>query len=223
LADDLYDLCEVVEPPRQEVLLSARQALALERMVQDNALDALAIDTVPGLTPACGMIPCVGMARLIDIGTVVATEGDLSVAVSGLVIKELCGRPIHQWEHAMFDEDKNWILGGHEGGSAGFTMAKKGTRPKLRNTQYLDFAKTPGAPFFGVIPEFITDPGPVTLLGLFKGESGYEMRLASGQSVDTHPREVHYEHTVFQPNVPLLEYFSRIREVGIAHHFALVH
>jgi L-fucose isomerase-like protein len=223
LTDDLHRLCDVVEPPREEVLLAARLALALEQMAEDNGLDALAIDTVPGLTPACGMIPCVGMARLIDQGRVVATEGDLSVAVSGLMIKELCGRPIHQWEHAMFDEGKNWILGGHEGGSAGFSMAKKGTRPKLRNTQYLNFGKTPGAPFYGVIPEFITDPGPVTLVGLFRGESGYEMRLARGQSVDTHPREVHYEHTVVQPNIPLVEYFGRIREVGISHHFALVH
>jgi hypothetical protein len=49
------------------------------------------------------------------------------------------------------------------------------------------------------------------------------MRLARGWSVDTPPREVHYEHTVFQPNVPLLEYFSRIDQVGVSHHFALVH
>jgi len=76
----------------------------------------LAIDMFPGLTPICGMIPCVGMARLIDKGIVVATEGDLSVAVAGLIIKELCGKPVHFWEHLMFDEEKNWVLGGHKGG-----------------------------------------------------------------------------------------------------------
>jgi L-fucose isomerase-like protein len=223
LTQELYAKCDVVEPPREEVVLAARQALALDRLVEEKGIDALAIDMFPGLTPICGMIPCVGMSRLIDRGIVVATEGDLSVSVAGLIIKELCGKPIHFWEHLMFDEEKNWILGGHEGGCAGFSMAKKGTKPKLRNTQYVNFGKTPGAPFNGVLPEFITNPGPVNLLTLFRGEQGYEMRLARGESVDTHPREVHFEHTIFQPNVALKEYFERIAKVGICHHFALVH
>ena len=223
LVDELYRTCEVVEPPREEVMLAARQAIALERMVLKEGIDALAIDMFPGLTPKCGMIPCVGMARLIDRGVVVATEGDLSVSVAGLIIRELCGKPIHFWEHLMFDEEKNWVLGGHEGGSAGFTMAKSGTKPKLRNTQYIDFGKIPGAPYHGVLPEFITEPGPVNLLTLFRGEQGYEMRLARGESVDTHPREVHFEHTIFKPNVPMRQYFERLNEVGVCHHFALVH
>ena len=123
----------------------------------------------------------------------------------------------------MFDEEKNWVLGGHEGGSAGFTMAKRGTRPKLRNTQYINFGNCPGAPYNGVLPEFITNPGPVNLLTLFRTENGYEMRLARGESVDTYPREVHFEHTIFRPNISLRDYFSRIAEVGVCHHFALVH
>jgi len=223
LTTELYEQCEVIEPTKEEVALAARQAIALERLVEEKGLDALAIDMFPGLTPICGMIPCVGMARLIDRGVVVVTEGDLSVSIAGLIIKELCGKPVHFWEHLMFDEEKNWILGGHEGGSAGFSMAKKGTRPKLRNTQYLNFGRIPGAPFNGVLPEFITNPGPVNLLTLFRGEDGYEMRLARGESVDTHPREVHFEHTVFKPNIPLNEYFSRVAKVGVCHHFALVH
>jgi L-arabinose isomerase len=74
-----------------------------------------------------------------------------------------------------------------------------------------------------VLPEFITEPGQVNLLTLFRGEQGYEMRLARGESVDTHPREVHFEHTIFRPNIPLRRYFQRINEVGSCHHFALVH
>ena len=223
LTGELYKKYEVVEPPREEIALAAKQAIALERLVDEKQLDSLAIDTGPGMIPMCGMIPCVGMSRLIDRGIVVSTEADLAVAVSGLVIKELCGKPVHFWEHLMFDEEKNWILGGHEGGSAGFTMAKKGTRPKLRNTQYINFGKIPGAPFYGVIPEFITDPGPVNLLTLFRAESGYEMRLARGESVDVPPFEIHYEHTVFKPNVSLNHYFHRIAEAKTCHHFALVH
>ena len=152
-----------------------------------------------------------------------SSEGDLSVSVAGLLLRELTGKPIHFWEHLAFDEDKNWVLGGHEGGSAGFTMAKEGTRPRLRCTQYVNFANMPGAPYYGVLPDFITNPGRVTLLTLFRGKEAYEMRMATGESVDTDPRPAHFEHTIFKPDVPLQDYFRRIREVGVCHHFALVH
>ncbi|HEB33232.1 MAG TPA: hypothetical protein ENI15_20530 [Spirochaetes bacterium] len=222
LTEELYEMCDVIEPPPEEISLAAKQAIALEKLVTEAGLDAIMIDTGPGMIPMCGMIPCVGMARLIDKGIIVTTEGDLSVAVSALIINELCGKPVHFWEHLMFDEKKNWVLGGHEGGSAGFSMARKGTRPKLRSTQYVNFGKTPGAPYHGVLPEFITNPGPVNLLTLFRAESGYEMRLARGESVDLPPFEIHYEHTVFKPNVSLDHYFNRIAQAGVCHHFALV-
>jgi len=224
LTKELYQKYEVIEPSEKEIRLAAKQAIALERLVRDRGIDALAIDTGPGLIPYTGMIPCVGMARLIDQGVVVTTEGDLGAAVSGLILRELSdGKPIQFWEHLAFDEEKNWILGGHEGGSAGFTMAKANTRPRLRNTQYIDFGGIPGAPHYGVVPEFITAPGPITLLTLFRGPSGYEMRLASGESVDTDPLPVHYEHTVFKPKIPLRQYFKRIAEFGVCHHFAVVY
>lgn len=224
LMKELYQRYEVVEPPIEEVYLAAKQAIALERLIKENKIDAVAIDTGPGLIRYTGMIPCVGMAVLIDQGVVVTTEGDLSAAVGGLILRELSGgKPIHFWEHLGFDKKKNWILGGHEGGSAGFTMAKANTRPRLRNTQYINFGGIPGAPYYGVIPEFITNPGPVTLLTLYRCPQGYEMRLASGESVDTDPLPVHYEHTIFKPKTSLQKYFKRIAEVGVCHHFALVH
>ena len=102
-------------------------------------------------------------------------------------------------------------------------MAKTDTRPKLRSNQYINWDGIPGAPHHGVVPEFITDPGFVTLLTFFHAADEYEMRTASGKSIDCDPLPVHYEHTVFQPAVDLDRYFRRIAEVGVCHHFALVH
>jgi L-arabinose isomerase len=223
LVEELYRNYDVVEPSRDEVAQSAREAIALERLVERNEVDALAIDFSGGMIPHTGALPCVGMARLIDRGTVVTGEGDLSTAVAGLIIRDITGKPVHFWEHLAFDEDTNRILGGHEGGSAGFSMAKEGTRPRLRCTQYVNFDLIPGAPHHGVVPEFITHPGPATLCTFYRGPDAYEMRLASGESVDMDPLPVCYEHTVFAPDAPLDRYFSRIAEVGVCHHFALVH
>ena len=223
LVEELYDRCDVIEPPRSEVELSARVALAMERLVDAKGIDALAIDFSGGMMSLTGAMPCVGMARLIDQGVVVSSEGDLAVGVGGLLMRDIEEKPVHFWEHLAFDQDKNWILGGHEGGSAGFSMAKKGTRPKLRNNQYINWDGIPGAPHFGVVPEFITDPGPCTMITFFRGPETYEMRLACGESVDTEPLEVHYEHAVFRPNIPLPQYFRRIYDLGVCHHFGFIH
>ena len=223
LVEELYDRCDVIEPPRAEVELSARVALAMERLIDAKNIDALAIDFSGGMMPLTGAMPCVGMARLIDKGIVVSSEGDLAVSVGGLLMRGIEEKPVHFWEHLAFDQDKNWILGGHEGGSAGFSMAKKGTRPKLRNNQYINWDGIPDAPHFGVVPEFITDSGPCTMITFYRGPEAYEMRLACGESADTEPLDVHYEHAVFQPNIPLQQYFRRICDLGVCHHFGFIH
>ena len=223
LVEDLYAKYEVVEPSREEVARAARVALGMQRLVDKRGVDALGIDFSGGMVPHLGAFPCLGMSLLSDRGAVVAAEGDVGVSVSGLLIKSLTGKAVHFWEHLGFDEEKNWILGGHEGGSAGFSLVKPGTRAKLRATQYIDWDGIPGAPHFGVIPEFITAPGPVTLATFYRGHEAYEMRLARGQSVDLDPLPVRYEHTVFQPRTPLRAYFGRIAELKVCHHFALVH
>ena len=223
LVRELYDKYEVVEPPKEEVQQSARLSLALERMVEKKGVDALAIDYAAGMITHVGALPCLGMSLLSDKGVIVASEGDIGVSVGGLIIKALTGKAVHFWEHLGFDEEHNWIVGGHEGGSAGFNLAKANTRPKLRATQYVDFDGSPDAPHFGVLPEFITHPGPVTLLSMYRARESYEMRIACGESVDMDPLPVRYEHTVFKPPIPLDEYFKRIVEAQICHHFALVH
>lgn len=223
LTNRLYEKYEVVEPPREEILQSARVSLGLERLVENNNIDALAIDFAYGMVPHIGAMPCVAMSLLSDKGVVVSSEGDLSVAVAGLLTKNITGRQCHFWEHLGFDEENNWIIGGHEGGSAGFALAKDGTKPKLRNTQYIDFSQIPDSPLYGVLPEFITNPGPVTLITFFRDTIEYEMRIACGESVDLDPFEIHYEHTVFKPEIPLNDYFKQIAKHGICHHYALTH
>ncbi len=223
LVKELYEKYEVVEPPREEVQLSAKVSLALQRMAEKNGVDALMVDYAAGMIPHLGALPTLAMSLLQDTGMVVTSEGDTGVAISALLIKSLTGKAVHFWEHLGFDEEKNWVVGGHEGGSAGFNLAKAGTRPKLRATQYINFSGVPGAPHNGVLAEFITHAGPVTLLTLYRGPEAYEMRIARGESVDIDPLPICYEHTVFKPAIPLDAYFKRIAQVEVCHHFALVH
>jgi len=219
LSRDLLKKYKLCEPSMDEFRLAVRLAIALERLVAKYHLDAVAMDAFPELAYRIHQLPNIGMDRLLDQGVVVACEGDLSAAVGGLYMREFTGESPHFWEHLMFDEKRNWLLGGHDGGSAGFSQAADPTKIKLRNMMYIDYKNAPPAPRHGVVPEFILKPGRVTWVNLFRAQQGYVMRLAAGESVDTATRPVHHEHLIFKPDVPLELYFRRMAEYGIDHHF----
>ncbi|MEX0642720.1 MAG: hypothetical protein WD468_08475 [Pirellulales bacterium] len=224
LLNDVRRNYALKEPSLDELRIAVRQAIALERVVARHQLDAVAVDAFPELVYRTHQIPNLGMCRLIDQNIVVACEGDLTAMVGGLFLRELSGSPPHFWEHLMFDVEQNWILGGHDGGSAGFNMAADAKTIALRNMMYISYNNSPPAPPQGVVPEFILKPGRVTWLNLFRDPSqGYVMRIATGESVSTAQRPVHHEHLVFKPDVPLEQYFSRMMAVGVDHHFAFAY
>ena len=223
LIKELLSKYKLIEPPMEELRIAVKQALALEKVVEKNELDAVAIDPFPEFVMRTGMLPALGTTILRDKGVVVSDEGDLTVAVGGLIIKAITSQPIHFWEHLMFDEEKNWLLGGHDSGSAAFSLAKDPSTVSLRNTMYINFENHPAGFYWGVADEFITKPGPVTLLDIYRGPLEYEMRISIGESVETETRPVHMAHTIWKPNCTLNSYFKRIAEMGIEHHFALVH
>lgn len=139
--------------------------------------------------------------------------------LGGLYMRELCSHVPHFWEHLMFDVKRNWILCGHDGGSAGFSFAADPGGIFIRNTMYRKFEYVPSAPKHGVVPEFIFKPGRVTWLNLFRDHTSYVMRIATGELVDTTTRPAHHEHLVFKPAIPLASYFHKMMDVGVDHHF----
>lgn len=226
LVDEIYEKYEVMEPPRDEVVRSARGALALEQLCKDYNIDALAIEPFRHYAEVTGTMPALALDRLADKGIVVTIEGDVAIALAGLIMKGLTGDTGHFFEHLMFDVEKNWILGGHDGGSAGFNKANPAHKVKLRNTMYVDFKKTDFDFETGVIPEFITKPGPITMLSLcpmIDNGNKYAMRIVTGEAVDTTPRSICMEHTIFKPDMPVEDYYPRVAELGCIHHFALFH
>lgn len=226
LVEEIYNDFEVMEPPRVEVERAARHALALEQLCNDFEIDALACEPFDQLAKVTGCMPAYELGRLADLGVCVTIEGDLQVAVAGLMLKALTGRTSQFFEHLMFDTEKNWILGGHDGGSTPFYMAHPEQPIKLRNTMYVDFKKSDFEFDYGVVPEFIVKPGPITMLGLCQireNESKHAMRIVTGDAVDTQARPVHMEHTIFKPHMPVTEYYPRLAELTAGHHFVLIH
>jgi L-arabinose isomerase len=220
LLREVLDSYTLQEPHMDELRQAVRVSIALERVVAKHELDAVGIEAFSELTYRVKQLPHIGANRLMDRDIVVTCEGDLTCMVGGLYMRELAGHAPHFWEHLMFDTNRNWILGGHDGGSAGFKFAARQSDIALRNTMYIEYKQSPPAPPLGVVPEFILKPGRVTWINLFRDQGGYVMRAAAGESVDTPKRPVHHEHLVFKPDVPLDTYFNRMMHHGAEHHFA---
>ena len=216
---EVLEVCTLKEPSMDELRLAVRVAIALRRVVAKHELDAVGVDAFPELTCRTGQLPGLGMDLLIDDGIVVACEGDLTAMVGGLYMREFTGEPPAFWEHLMFDVGRNWILGGHDGGSAGFKTAADPKQITLRNTMYESFKHSPPLPPQGLVPEFIQKPGRVTWINLFLDREGYVMRTATGESVDTGALPVHHEHLVFKPDLSLEAYFRNMMRHGVDHHF----
>lgn len=223
LLDTVLQRYTLMEPSMDELRLAVRLAIGLERVVARHEVDAVGIEAFCELTYRLHQLPHLGADLLMDRGIVVTCEGDLTCMVGGLYLRELCGKVPTFWEHLMFDVERNWILGGHDGGSAGFDNAADPKAIALRNMMYINYKNAPPAPPMGVVPEFICRPGRVTWINLFRDHGGYVMRFATGESVDTPTRPVHHEHLVFKPDVPLETYFKRMMRHGVEHHFAFAY
>jgi L-fucose isomerase-like protein len=69
--------------------VNSRYYLAMERMMAERSLDALAVRCWPELPNVYGEWPYLAMARLLDEGLVVALEGDADAALGSLAAQQL--------------------------------------------------------------------------------------------------------------------------------------
>jgi len=85
---------ELAEPPRGEVVKSARLYLAMRRLLERYGAQGITIDCLGlfygGKLPA---YPCLGYAELLDSGLVGACEADVDSALTQMLISYATGRP----------------------------------------------------------------------------------------------------------------------------------
>jgi hypothetical protein len=101
---------QLVEPTREDVLKAARVSLALERLIDEEKAQALAVGTCMGWL-ARGF-PCLGFTRLRDRGIPASCEGDMDSLWTMLLYGYMFGIPGFQG-NATFDTAKNAVWTAH--------------------------------------------------------------------------------------------------------------
>jgi len=101
---------EIIEPNKEDISKAARVSVALQRLMQQQRADGLAIGTCMGWL-AKGF-PCLGFARLRDRGIPAACEGDMDSLLTMLIFQYMVERPGFQG-NATFDTSRNALWTAH--------------------------------------------------------------------------------------------------------------
>ncbi|MDR1904451.1 MAG: hypothetical protein LBQ88_19470 [Treponema sp.] len=177
----LANASELMESAKPWIGDSARFEKAYDDFLGETKYDALAISCWPKFQDEFKYSVCSTIANLNEKGTVAACEGDLTSAVSMLLLSYLADDITTLMDLSAFDEADNTILLWHCGPSAKRFAGKNGYK---LGVNYSGMAHEEGkAPTVsGVAHDMVIGAGPVTI-ARFAGEWD-QMFLAGGEFID---------------------------------------
>ena len=101
---------EIIEPDAEDIAKAARVSVALQRMMDREQAQGLAVGTCMGWL-AKGF-PCLGFTRLRDVGIPAACEGDMDSLLTMILFQYAIDRPGFQG-NATFDTARNALWTAH--------------------------------------------------------------------------------------------------------------
>ena len=219
---ELFEICDPSIDPltdfvkREDLVYSARQAVALDKLVRNNKLTALAYyyksengNKYEQL--AANLI--IGNTLLTSSGIPLAGEADLKTAAAMLIMKNVGGGGSFAEIHP-FDTESDVVLIGHDGPHN--TAIAEG-KPRLRKLK-----KYHGKSGSGLGVEFSLKSGPITLLSISLDKNGdFRMIAAEGESLPGDIPQTGNTNTRVSFGCPVNEFLSRWCEAGPTHHLAL--
>ena len=199
----------------EDLRWSARMACALDRMVEENGLTALAYyykgENNEYENVAASLI--VGNTLLTTSGIPLAGEADLKTAATMLIMNRIGGGGSFAEIHP-FDIENNCVLIGHDGPhNINISQGK----PILRKLK-----KYHGKAGSGIGVEFSLKAGEITMLSMNYLPNGrFKLVAATGISHDGAIPQTGNTNTRVSFNMPVTEFLRRWCEAGPTHHLAL--
>lgn len=219
---NIFEICDPSIDPltdfvkEDDLAYSARQAVALKKMVNNNKLTALAYyyksepqNSYEQL--AANLI--IGNTLLTSSGIPLAGEADLKTAAAMLIMKNIGGGGSFAEIHP-FDVESDVVLIGHDGPHN--TAIAEG-KPRLRKLK-----KYHGKSGNGIGVEFSLKSGPVTLLSINVDRNGkFRMVAAEGEALPGDIPQTGNTNTRVNFGCPVCEFLKHWCEAGPTHHLAL--
>ena len=200
----------------EDLSLAARCSVALDRLVEDNGLSALAYyykGEGGNRYEEVGANLIIGNSLLTSRGIPLAGEADLKTAAAMLIMSHVGGGGSFAELHP-FDICEDVVLIGHDGPH---NIVISEGKPVLRKLK-----KFHGKSGSGVSVEFNLKNGPITLLSCSVGKNGrMKLVLAEGESMPGEIPQTGNTNTKCHFPIPVTRFLERWCEAGPTHHLAL--
>ena len=219
---DTFEICDPSIDPltdfvkEEDLVYSARQTVALKKLVTNNKLTALAYyyksePNNPYEQLAANLI--IGNTLLTSSGIPLAGEADLKTAAAMLIMKNIGGGGSFAEIHP-FDTVDNVVLIGHDGPH---NIAIAEGKPRLRKLK-----KYHGKSGSGIGVEFSLKAGPITMLSINVDRNGrFRMIAAEGTSIAGDIPQTGNTNTRVSFGCDVCDFLARWSEAGPTHHLAL--
>ena len=217
-----FEICDPSIDPltdyvkNEDLAYSARQSVALKKLVSNNKLTALAYyyksePNNPYEQLAANLI--IGNTLLTSSGIPLAGEADLKTAAAMLIMKSIGGGGSFAEIHP-FDVSDDVVLIGHDG-PHNIVIAEG--KPRLRKLK-----KYHGKSGSGIGVEFSLKAGPITLLSINVDRNGkFRMIAAEGTSIAGDIPQTGNTNTRVSFGGDVCEFLTHWCEAGPTHHLAL--
>ncbi|MEP5731069.1 MAG: hypothetical protein ABJL67_17065 [Sulfitobacter sp.] len=208
----------------EQMLLTARAALALSDMAKEGSYDALAVSDWPALQADPGMHPGAAFTWLEETQNLaIASEGDVLGAVTQLVARAVTGKVGYVLDMTEPDLDAGQLLMWHGGGGPLYLADAQGARwinhPMIgRGTE--------AGPIFGAISDLVFADGETTVFRIARNASAFFGMTANVSGRDpsgfTGCRGWLQDFRIDAENASLEDVVATVMAHGLEHHFILV-
>ncbi len=194
----------------EDLAMNSRYYLAMRDLMEEERLDALAIQCWPELPNLLGQWPYLAVSRLSTEGRAVAIEGDVDGALSSLISLLIGAGPgfLTDW----LEHDRESIFFWHPG------MAP------------MDMCDGPGcdaapalAPHFNIVKPLVVDGRirtnePVTMFRLWRCDNRYHLTALAGRTMEPRRKLTGNTALVHIREVDVPSWFDRLLHAGLPHH-----
>ena len=218
-AGDMPRLGTVTDATQQNLIEAAKIYLGLRALVDERALDAVAVKCWPELKEMQIASPCYALSRLSDEGVMAACEGDLTAAVSMLLLATLTGSPAYLTDFLSIEREENTLLGFHCGAAAS-KLADPDADTELRLHDDLHKPTSCWKP--GLTVDFPVRTGRVTFARLGEVRGAYRLIVMTGHAL---PAEMFVRGNTIRVKMDtaVTEVLEKAIREGHEHHYVLAH
>ena len=214
--------------PRANPMLetNARFSLAYDEFIKEYGYDAIAVSCWPKFQDEFQYSVCAVVGGLNDKGTPTACEGDLTSAISMLLLKYLSDDTTMLMDLGAFDQADDTVLMWHCGPAAKRFCSKNGFQLSVNyhGMAHEEGAKEPNC--CGVTRDMVFDSGEVTVARI-SGEAD-ELLVASGTFLGNTKPSFHGSRgwmgslTLNRAPIPALDFVNTLLVRRFSHHFPIV-